>query len=239
MKRFVADLHVHSCLSPCAELDMTPARIVKRAVERSIDIVAVSDHNSAENVEAAVRAGKEKGILVIPAMEITSSEEAHVLAFFKDAAQALRMQEAVYESLTEGVNDERLWGVQVVVNEFDEVMGFNERLLIGATKIPLKALVDKIHSLGGLAVASHIDRESFSIVSQLGFIPDDIALDAIEVARRESLDAYPAYPKVLSSDAHRLDDIGRRSTTFFIKELSFEEVASAFRAAEGRTVEYN
>jgi hypothetical protein len=243
MKRFIADLHIHTCLSPCAELDMTPRRIIDKAVEKGLDMIAVSDHNSAENVGVAVKIASDKGITLLPAIEITSSEEAHILALFETVDKALKMQEVVYESLAEDVRSKRLWGHQVVVNEKDEVLGFNHRLLMGATRLSAKAVVDEVHALGGLAIASHVDREAFSLISQLGFIPEDVSIDALEVTRPSSageiLKQYFDMPWVCSSDAHQLDDVGRRTTSFFLKEASFDEVVMALKGIKGREVQCN
>lgn len=235
-KRFVADLHIHTCLSPCAELDMTPLRIIDAAVKKGLDVIAISDHNSAENAEIAVKIAEGRGIKVLPAMEVTSYEEAHVLAIFDSIEKVMGMQEIVYKNLPDGINDEMLSGYQVVVNENDEVLGFNKRILFGTTNLSLNALVDTIHSFGGIAVASHIDKEIFSVVSQLGFIPDDIAFDALEISyntkrqRAESVfGAYKSIPWITSSDAHHLTDIGRRTTLFFLEELSFEEIKMALK----------
>lgn len=244
MKRFVADLHIHTCLSPCAELDMTPRRIIDAAVKKGLDVIAISDHNSAENAGVAAKIAEDRGIKVLPAMEVTSYEEAHVLAIFDSTENVMDMQEIIYKNLPDGINDERLSGYQVVVNEEDEVLGFNKRILFGATSLSLNTLVDTIHSFGGIAVASHIDKEIFSVISQLGFIPDDIAFDALEISyntkreRAESVfGAYGSIPWITSSDAHHLGDIGRRTTSFFLEELSFEEMVRAFKG--GRRIEWS
>ncbi len=236
MNRFVADLHIHTCLSPCAELDMTPLRIIDAAVKNGLDIIAISDHNSAENAEIAMKIAQDKGITVLPAMEIASYEEAHVLAIFDSIDKVMNLQEVVYKNLPDGIADEKLRGYQLVVNERDEILGFNKRLLFGATNLSVKTLVDTIHSFGGLAVASHIDKEIFSVISQLGFISDDIAFDALEISyntKRERAEAvfgeYKSIPWITSSDAHHLGDIGRRTTTFFLEEPSLEEIALAFK----------
>ncbi len=219
---------------------MTPRRIIGRAKEKGLDIIAIADHNSAENLETAIAAAEKAGITVMPAMEITSSEEVHVLAYFGSLEKAARMQELVYGRLPQGAqNDEKLWGEQVVVNEADEVLGFNPRLLIGATTIPLSELVPEIHALGGLAVASHFDKGAFSVISQLGFVPEGIAFDAFEVfsGGAEALAMVPAGTALIrSSDAHRPEDIGARSTRFLIDGPEFPEIALAFRGGQGRKV---
>lgn len=237
MKRFTADLHVHTCLSPCAELDMTPLRIVRRAVEVGLDIIAVSDHNSAENVGAALRAARAAGITVLPAMEITSREEVHVLALFGSEEDALAMQGRVYRSLPRGFSGGT--DRQVVVNEEDEVMGFNGMLLIGATEFSFSRLVEEVHRAGGLAVASHVDRGAFSVMSQLGFLPEGVRLDAAEVINHKAADAVllhqPDVPRLMSSDAHNLRDIGMRTTWLEMEEASFEELCLALRKEGGRS----
>jgi predicted metal-dependent phosphoesterase TrpH len=242
LKRFVADLHIHTCLSPCAELDMTPLRIVEKAVAKGLDIIAISDHNSAENVGVALEVAASKGLALLPAMEITSSEEVHVLAVFGTAEGAVRMQDTVYKSLPEGTSS-GVFGEQLVVNERDEVMEFNSRPLFGATSMGLGALVNEIRSLGGLAIASHIDRQAFGVIGQLGFIPDDVVFDAFEVTRPREADAllgsYADVPRICSSDAHYLDDIGSRTTSFNMQEASFEEIRMALKGSGGRGVNCN
>lgn len=240
---FIADLHIHTCLSPCAELSMTPRGIVEKASSLGINILAVCDHNSAENVEVTETLAKEKGIRVIPGMEISSSEEVHILGLFGKLEEAMKMQDIVYRSLNPGENDEDAFGMQVVVNEQDEVLGFNKRLLIGSTNLSVNRLVELVHSLNGIAVASHIDREGFGIIGQLGFIPPDIAFDALEISRRteiaEALHRFKAYreiPWITSSDAHRTEDIGRRSTVFSMNHATFEELRLALRGIDGRRV---
>ncbi len=239
MKRFIADLHIHTCLSPCAEVDMTPLRIINRAIEQGLDMIAISDHNSAENIEVAVKIAGEKGIALLPAMEVSSAEEAHVLALFRCAEDAKHMQEVVYGSLP------RAGGAgsadyQVVVNEHDEVMAFNTKPLIAATGLGLSVLLQEIRALGGLAVASHVDREAFSVIGQLGFIPPDVRFDAFEVVRPDRAGAllgqYEGVPVLCASDAHRLEDIGARTTEFRMQEATFDEVGKALHGEGGRTV---
>ncbi|MCK4819193.1 PHP domain-containing protein, partial [bacterium] len=181
MRAFKSDLHIHSCLSPCADLDMSPKAIVERSLEQGLDIIAVCDHNSAENVAASIRASVKHGLRVLPGIEISSKEEVHILAIFETVEQALSMQDVVYKHL-KGTNRPELFGDQVIANEFDEVDGFNDRLLIGATSMGVEKIVKETGRLGGLSIASHVDRPSFSILGQLGFIPPDLELDAIEVS---------------------------------------------------------
>ena len=237
MIAFRADLHIHTCLSPCAELDMGPRAIAEQSRRKGLHMIAVCDHNSAENVGAAIRAGLQQGLVVLPGMEICSVEEVHTLALFSSEQAAQAMQEVVYGSLS-GTNRPDLFGDQVIANEFDEVEGFNDRRLIGATNLTLCEIISRVHALGGLSIASHIDRPSYSIISQLGFVPSGIELDALEVspgAKGPYQDAHEC-PVVCFSDAHALDDIGRASTCFMLEAPTLEEIRLALTLAAGRRV---
>jgi PHP family Zn ribbon phosphoesterase len=238
-----ADLHIHTCLSPCADLSMTPRAVVERAASLGLDVIAVCDHNSVENAGVTQDLAKKKGITAIPGVEITSMEEVHILGLFGDMKSAEGMQNIVYESLQPGENDEDRFGMQVVANEDDEVVGFNGRLLIGATSLSVNMIVDLIRGFGGLAIASHIDREGFGIIGQLGFIPQDIEFDALEISPMTMLgDAMKAFsnyrhiPWVTSSDAHALEDIGRRTTGLVMCHPTLEELALALKGTAGRRV---
>jgi PHP family Zn ribbon phosphoesterase len=222
---------------------MSPRKIVRRACERELRMIAITDHNSAENVGAVMAAARGTALRVIPGLEITSAEEAHVLALFAELAAALSMQELVYEHLLPGENDEELFGLQVVANEHDEVEDLNKRLLIGATTLGLDALVNAIHERDGLAVAAHIDRESFSVVGQLGFIPPDVPFDGLGISRRLSLTAararfpeYGGYAFLTASDAHELEDIGAAPTRVLVEDLTLHELQLALQGREGRRV---
>ncbi len=239
LRSYKADLHVHTCLSPCADLKMSPLRIAEEAKRKEIEIIGICDHNTAENTPALLKLTEGSKILVLPGIEVTTQEEVHLLALFGNIEQAFILQNYIYQNLP-GENDEESFGLQVVVNEKDEVLGFNKKLLIGATTLPLKEILKFIHSIDGLAVASHIDKENFSIISQLGFIPENIELDGLEVSAlanyKEFIDKYPSFPIIRSSDAHFLEEIGRFSTKFIIKEKNFEEIKQAFQNKKGRKI---
>lgn len=234
------DLHIHTCLSPCAELSMSPRKIAAQAKEKAIEIIGISDHNSAENVPALIEAARPYSIKVIPGIEVTTKEEVHLLALFADLESAFNFQEQIYAHLP-GENDPDLYGWQVVANERDEVLHFNPRLLIGATTLSLEEIVNLIHLKGGLAIACHIDRPGFSLLGQLGFIPAGLPLDALEISPRLSLEEakkkfnYP-YPLVTFSDAHRLKDIGSATTSFLLEDLTFEEIILALKGQKGRKI---
>ena len=240
LKEYKMDLHIHTCLSPCAQMEMLPTAIIKRAKEEKLDAIAICDHNSAQNVSAVRKAGQKENVNVLRGMEICTSEEVHVLAFFNDDDALAEIQKIVYENLA-GENDEKYFGDQIIVDQNDRVTGSTKKLLIGSTSLGINRVVQLIHNLGGIAVASHVDRDSFSIIAQLGFIPEQLSLDALGLSWRcksSEIKDYEKYnlPLVKSSDAHFLPDIGKAFTKFWLQQPSFAEIVMAFQGHEGRAV---
>ncbi len=245
MRIVFADLHIHTCLSPCATLDMTPRKIVEQAQKRHLEIIAITDHNSAENTGSVIAAARDTGLCVIPGIEVTTSEETHIVGLFENPLDALSMQTLVYDHLQPGENDDDLFGMQVISNAFDEVEGMNRRLLIGATNLGLSEVIDAIHKLNGLAVAAHIDRQAFSIISQLGFIPEGLDLDAVEISRRMTLTQartlfkeYEKFVFITSSDAHDIPEVGISPTDFLMAGPDMAELRLALKGEKGRKIEY-
>jgi len=235
MGKIWADLHMHTCLSPCGDGQMRATAIVEQAGKAGLDMIGICDHNSAENASAVMSAGARRGLAVIPGMEVTSREEVHILGLFRTTEGLMNLQTLVYENLP-GENDQEAFGSQLVVDEKDCVVGTNDKLLIGATNLAVEQVVGAIHQFGGLAIASHIDRERFGIIGQLGFIPEGLGLDAVEVANSSLREWDYAYPVVASSDAHYLEDVGRNSTCFLVEETSFDEIARALNSEGGRRI---
>jgi PHP family Zn ribbon phosphoesterase len=242
LKTYRADLHIHSCLSPCGDEAMRPCALVNKALAKGLDMIAICDHNSAENTAAFIRAGDEKGLKVLPGIEVTSREEIHLIALFDTPEDCTALQNLIYQNLP-GENVEEVFGPQTVVNERDETVGVNRRLLIGATLLPFEQIVSVIHSLRGVAIASHIDRQAFSLLGQLGFIPEGIPLDGLEISSHTSKEdaknrfrPYRHYSFVWFSDAHYLEDIGKRMTHFLLEKTTSREVQMALHHEEGRRV---
>ena len=237
-----ADLHIHTCLSPCGDWEMSPRAVVEKSREKGLDIIAICDHNCAENAAAAMRAGEKLGLCVLPGMEICTKEEVHILALFADMTQVLTMQEYVQAHLP-GNNRPDYFGYQIIADENDEVIGENDRMLIGATTLSVEKIVEKTHALNGLSIAAHVDRQAFGLISQLGFIPPDLPLDAVEISFRIPLrDARKKFlgishlACVTSSDAHFPNDIGRARTEMIIDIPCFEEIRLALQGREGRSI---
>lgn len=240
LRQIACDWHIHTCLSPCAESEMTPRRIVSAARQAGIGCIAVSDHNSVENAEAVMLAGKRAGVHVIPGMEITTAEEVHILALFPGLDAAERVQRSVYSALP-GRNREDVYGRQELMDADDLVVGRTHRFLLGTTRLTLEAVVDLVHRCGGLAIAAHVDREGFGIVGQLGFIPPGLPLDAVELSPRGVVQQAEAafwkrapLPVVRGSDAHRLSEIGAARFSITAAGASFTEVRRAVLNRAGR-----
>ncbi len=237
------DLHIHTVLSPCTEIaDNTPTRIVAVAAAKGLDLIGICDHNSARNTGATVRAAQGTSVRVLAGMEITSREEVHLLGLFPSHAAAGHVQDEVYARL-HGENDEDAIGYQVVVDEFDQVEDLDNRLLIGATTLSADRVVALIRDVGGIAIASHVDREGFGIFGQLGFIPPGLHLDALEVSKAGDPEAVLArhpqakeYVLVAGSDAHAPEEIGAAVTLAQMAEPSFDELRLALSGREGRSI---
>jgi hypothetical protein len=218
---------------------MTPENVLNRAREMHLAGIAICDHNTAGNVRAFQRAGAKLDVSVLGGMEITSREEAHVLAYMEDWEALDRLQTLVHSHLP-GINDEEAFGLQILVDEASEPLGLSERLLAGACDLSLHQIVEAVHRLGGLAVAAHVDRPSFSIISQLGFLPADLAVDAVEVSPRcgdRSEFERLGKPVLVSSDAHYVHEVGGGSTVILADHVSVSEIELALRGQGGRRVE--
>jgi PHP family Zn ribbon phosphoesterase len=221
---------------------MSPRKIVQQSLEVGLDLIAICDHNSAENAAATMREGNRQGVQVLPGMEICSKEEVHILALFGELEPALELQAYVYANLP-GENKTEVFGFQVIANEQDEVIGENPRLLIGATRLGLHDIVNKTHVLGGINISCHVDRPAYGIINQLGFIPEDLNLDGLEVSYRiklaeaaQSIPGVGNFSCVTASDAHFLNDIGKVCTVFELAEPSLAEIRLALAGKEGRRI---
>jgi hypothetical protein len=221
---------------------MHPKALVEKACSAGLDIIAICDHNSSENVPYVIKASEGKNLKIFPGMEITTSEEVHFVALFDSLADLTKLQKFIDLHLP-GKNDEGRFGVQAIVNENGEVEGLSDKLLIGATDVSLNELLDYVHQLNGLAIASHIDRESFSVLSQLGFIHESIVFDALEITpltgfqkARAMYQDLTHYSFIISSDAHFIKDIGNTMTQIMMAEPTLAELKMAFARQNGRHV---
>lgn len=243
LREYRADLHIHTCLSPCASLDLSPQKIVERAKTERLDLIAITDHNSAKNVAAVIRLGEQAGLKVIPGMEVQTREEIHLLTLFPEGDSIALWDEEVYQHLPEVKNDPEIFGDQPIVDPEGNILQFEERLLINSLDLSLEEVKRRAEKKGGLVVPSHFDKESFSLISQLGLIPPSLDLEALEISRRTEfrgsgmfVDPSLRVPRIVSSDAHFLEDIGSAYTVLLLAEPKLSELRAAFRGEGGRRI---
>jgi len=236
MGKYFYDFHLHSCLSPCGDDDMTPNNMVNMAVIAGCDIIAITDHNTCKNAAAMVALGEQNGILVIPGMELCTSEEAHVVCLFETVENALAFGEYVYENMPHIKNKAEVFGEQRVLDEQDELVEIEENLLIVSSFIDSGDIAELVESYGGVAYPAHIDRDSFSIVVSLGVLPEDANFSAIELTRACDYDAFlklhpeiEGKPVIRSSDAHYLENMLGELSQIELPEKSAKAVIEAIK----------
>ncbi|MEA5005303.1 MAG: PHP domain-containing protein [Rikenellaceae bacterium] len=230
-----ADLHIHTILSPCGDIEMTPSFIIKQAKEKGINIIAITDHNSTRQCEEVVRIGKREGVSVLCGAEITTREEVHVLALVDYSARTL-LQEWIDAYIPQIPNNEEYFGYQLVVNEMEEVLYQEPNLLISALNRSIDQTEEFVHSIGGLFIPAHIDKPQNSLISQLGFVPPGLKADALELSSKSNPQELlrkcgwlKDYCFLHSSDAHYPSDFGDVFTFFDIEEPNFESLKRALK----------
>lgn len=211
-------MHMHSCLSPCGDDDMTPSNIVGMAALKGLDVIALTDHSSCKNCPAIMKQADEYGVTVLAGMELTTAEEVHVVCLFPSLEAALAWDSYVYEKLPNFPNSEKIFGKQQVLDENDSIVATEPKLLINATEITFDEVYDLLKGYGGLMLPAHIDKSANSLISNLGFIPPDSKFTCAEVKHIGFLDKliaanpYLAGCNILSdSDAHYLGDISEQT----------------------------
>lgn len=234
------DLHIHSCLSPCAGLGMSPRAIAYRACAAGLDAIALCDHNSARNTPALRERCAAEGIACLFGLEIATAEELHALAIFDTTETALAMTAQVYAALPPRVNVPDVFGEQPVVNADDEVEDLEPHLLSAPVSLAVREVADAVHKLGGLFIASHADRTVFSISSQLGVLAGDEGFDAMELTIHADparwKQRFPGLPVVCSSDAHELSDIGTAWNEADLPDFTVASLRAALLADAVRCV---
>lgn len=230
------DLHLHSCLSPCGDRDMTPNNIAGMAKLCGLNIIALTDHNSCKNCRAVIEAGKKYGVCVVPGMELCTAEEIHVVCLFPTLQSALAFDEAVYPHLMDIKNRPDIYEQQLILDENDEPAGLEEKLLITAADIPLYGLSGFVGSFGGVCFPAHIDRDSYSILSVLGEIPPEEQFSAIEITANGDAAALKKKHPVLSdmillkdSDAHYLENMQEASSFLELPEITAQSLVQALK----------
>lgn len=208
------DFHIHSCLSPCGDNEMTVNNIVNMALVKKLDIIALTDHNSAKNCPAFLAAAKKAGIKALPGMEITTMEEVHAICLFKSLDHAMAFDAHVYDLLPDIKNRPDIFGEQILLNERDQEIGRIDKLLVNASAISFYDLNDLMEKFGGLYFPAHIEKPAFSLLSNLGFFPPDCPMPAVEIkdiSKCKSIftetPGLSNLPVLTNSDAHYLWEI--------------------------------
>jgi PHP family Zn ribbon phosphoesterase len=243
MRWFRADMHIHTVLSPCGGLDMSPINIVQQATRKKLDIIAISDHNSTRHCRITQQIGEKYGISVIAGAELNTKEEIHCLAFFEDIEKADLFQQIIDQNLVSIPNKPEIFGYQLMVDEEENIIGEETRLLVSSLQMGIDELSLCVNQLGGLFIPAHINRLHNGIYSQLGFMPSGLMADALEITRRPGYETFlKEHPEtagfclITNSDAHTLNQIGETVTEFYIEGPCFIEIREALRNENGRKV---
>ncbi|PKO07614.1 MAG: histidinol-phosphatase [Chloroflexi bacterium HGW-Chloroflexi-3] len=245
MKKFRADLHVHTVLSPCAEIEMLPPLIVSEAKVRGINLIAITDHNASANISAVQKAALGSGITVLPGMELQTKEEVHVLCLFDTIDQIIQFQNIVDQKLPSIKNRPDYFGEQLVVDDKGDFVRNEERLLITSTALSINEAYSLVDELGGIFIPAHVNRKANGLLEILGFMPDDIPFLAVEISRhispKHAKEEYPqlnTFEIIQNGDVHRLSDfIG--TTIFEIENPSIREIKLALRKEANRSYNVN
>ena len=226
------DLHIHSCLSPCADDDMTPNNIAGMSALNGLQIVALTDHNSCANCPAFLDACKRQGIVGIAGMELTTAEDVHIVCLFEELSDAMAFSAEVHRHIMPIKNRPEIFGNQIIMDSEDEPVGEEELLLISATDLWMSDAIELVHKYGGHVRPAHIDRESNGIVSILGDVPREYNFNFVEFNDKNNIssyyESYASLEKVstlICSDAHHLWDISEAGNT--VELLDDEPYSSA------------
>jgi len=222
---------------------MSPVNIIMQAKKKGIEILGITDHNSTKNCKVVEQVAKENGIFVLKGAEVTTKEEAHCLAFFEKDEELDEFQEYLDNQITKIKNDVKKFGYQVVVDREENVIEQIDWLLISALNVGINEIERKVHSLNGLFIPAHIDRGRYSLLSQLGFVPGDLNVDALEISKNITKNEFltknnylAGYCFIQSSDAHFIENIGDVSTLVMLENKSFKEIKMALKNENGRKV---
>jgi hypothetical protein len=227
------DLHIHSCLSPCGDNDMTVNNLLNMSLLKELDMIALTDHNSCKNCPALMEAAKDAPIAVLPGMELTTAEEIHMVCLFSSLDGAMGFDSYVWERLPDIQNDVHIFGDQLILDKEDSIIGQEKKLLVNAASIEIGEVSGLMRRFGGLCYPAHIDRSSYSILSNLGFIPPEYEFHTVEVANpsrffadRHNLSIKEWYTVITSSDAHYLEQISEREHCIHLDTADFSGLAA-------------
>lgn len=242
IKPFKADLHVHTVLSPCAEVEMIPPLIVEYALDLGIELIAITDHNSSANIEAVQKAALNTPLHVLPGMELQTREEVHCLCLFDTLEQIMLLQKLVSETLPQRENDAEHFGEQFVVDETGDFIRREEQLLLVSSSLSITDAWKVVNNLGGLFIPAHVNRKAFGLLENLGLVPTDIQIEALEISKHvtpsDAVKQFPqikGYPLIQDGDVHRLDEFNGKMVLYLGKP-TIEEIRLAIHNVDGRMV---
>jgi PHP family Zn ribbon phosphoesterase len=225
------DLHLHSCLSPCGDDDMTPGNIVGMATLKELDVIALTDHNSCKNCPAFMKSAESYGIIAIPGMELCTMEEVHVVCLFPTLEAAMKFDQVVSDKLVPFPNNEKVFGKQEIYNEVDEILGNEPYLLINASNISFDQVYDLVSEYKGIMIPAHIDKKANSLLSNLGFIPPDSKFSCVELKDMSQLhtlrksNPYLEHCNIITnSDAHYLEHINEPINYLYSESRQVEDI---------------
>lgn len=243
MKAYLADLHIHTLLSPCGDLEMSPVNIVAKAKEKQLDIIGITDHNSTKHCQLTKKIAEKEGIMVLCGAEVNTKEEVHCLAFFETDDTLTIFQQFLEKQLPPVKNDVHRFGYQMVIDEKENIIEEVDKLLITGLYAGIDKVEKLVHLLGGIFIPAHVDRPFCSLLSQLGFIPPNLKVDALEISRHtrpEEFDRQQGlkqmYTLLKGSDAHFINDVGKTYSEIFLEAPTFNEIKMALANENGRYV---
>jgi len=243
MNVYKADLHIHTILSPCASLEMSPKNIVQRALEQNLDIIGITDHNSTLQCEIVIKEALKEGLKVYPGVEVTTKEEIHCLAYFSSLNDLSEFQTYLDQYMPNIKNDPKLFGYQVVVDENENIVYEEDKLLISALQIGIDKVEQLVHELNGIFIPAHVNKSKNSLISQLGFVPSTLKADAFEITKQTDNQSFISQNRLKSdtvilrnSDAHMLEQIGENVTFLSMESVEFSEFSLALNSLSGRKV---
>ncbi len=235
--KYAVDLHIHSALSPCADKDMTPNNIVNMAILKGLDAIAVTDHNTSGNLGALGRCAQKSGLILIPAIEVETAEEIHIVCLFPDIQAANEFDNIVKQALPDIKNRPDIFGRQLIMDENDNIIGEEHRMLLAASGLTIDDVIMLVRKLNGAPIPAHIDRPSYSILSNLGILPQELDIKYLEISRdcdgllfRSTRPELDRYHLIKSSDAHHLGDILERTNFLELDVLNAEEIIKKLSA---------
>ena len=243
LTKFRAELHIHTVLSPCAAVEMIPPLIIQEALNKNIELIAITDHNAIDNIPAVIEAAKGTGIKVLSGMELQTREEIHSLCLFDEFEQAQEFFKLIQDSFPKIKNNPDFFGEQFIVDASGDFIRREERLLITSSSFSLKSAWEEVDRLNGLMIPAHVNRSTFGLLPVLGFIPQDIPLEILEISKHISPEdavlKFPGlagYHLIQSGDAHMLEEI-LGVNELLLEKRTISEIRSALVSENGRSAQ--